>query len=144
MFRKESMETAAQTEDMRETVISRTASFSGTLKSDSTIKVYGSVEGEIESTGSVIIGKAARVVAKIGAKDIGVAGTVIGNVSAQGRLEIYSGGSVLGDIASANLMISDGATFIGQCLMAAPEQDTLLLDRPKDSAVVDDQPSRHE
>ncbi|MBM2826141.1 MAG: hypothetical protein HW403_205 [Dehalococcoidia bacterium] len=131
MFRKEEMESAAKLEDWRETVISHNTSFSGVLKADGAVRVYGNLDGEIETTGSVIIGKAARVSANITGKDIGIAGTVIGNVMAQGRLEIYSGGRVLGDIASNSLKISDGAIFIGQCLMMIPDRETLLLEKPR-------------
>ena len=132
MFWKEDMESAAKLEDWRETVISHNTSFTGVLKADGAVRVYGTLDGEIETTGSVVVGKAARVEANITGKDVGIAGTVVGNVIAQGRLEIYSGGRVLGDITSSSLKISDGAIFVGQCIMKAPDREALLLDRPRE------------
>src|SRR5687768_14609001 len=87
---------AANVIDHRETVFSNNTSFSGTLKSDKPVRIYGAFDGTIEAAGPVIIGKTARVLASITAHDVGVAGIVIGNIVVAERLEIYAGGKVYG------------------------------------------------
>ena len=131
MVRKPSFASAAG-EDDGETVITRTTNLEGTLKSDSTVRIYGVFEGVIETAGTLIIGKAARVAANISAQHVGVAGMVKGNIAAIGRVEILSGGRVYGDIIAASLRIEEGAFFTGQSLMKTKEEQ-LLLEAPSEA-----------
>ncbi|MBI4302206.1 MAG: polymer-forming cytoskeletal protein [Chloroflexi bacterium] len=104
----------AKDEGKGETIISKTCNFEGILKSDGEIKVYGSVQGEIETASSLFVGKGARVLANVAAQNVGVAGMLKGSVSAVGRVEILSGASVYGDIVASSLRIEEGAVFSGQ------------------------------
>src|SRR5438094_1968001 len=113
MFRKQGIDALAKIDDLTDTVIAQSANLSGCLKSDGAIRIYGLFEGDIESTGIVIIGKAGKVNGNIIGKDVAIAGIVVGNVNASGKIEIYEGGKVLGDITSDNLKIDDGALFSG-------------------------------
>ena len=121
MFKIDSLVQAANIIDHTETVFSRNTTFSGSLKSDGNIRIYGTFDGEIETAGSLTVGKAAKVVATISAHDIGIAGTVIGNITAVDRLEIYAGGRVYGNVVARALRIEDGALFSGKSTM--PDQD---------------------
>ena len=119
---------AANVLDHKETVFSHNTSFSGVLKSDRPVRIYGVFDGQIETAGPVIIGKTARVMATITAHDVGVAGTVVGNITATERLEIFAGGRVFGDVVARSLKIEDGAIFTGQSTMRDPNGDPTLLD----------------
>ncbi|MBI4300858.1 MAG: polymer-forming cytoskeletal protein [Chloroflexi bacterium] len=131
MFRRgSSFEVNAHADDAGETIINRDTSFQGTVKSGSGIRIYGTFEGEIETTGTLIIGKSAQVVAAINAHDIGVAGTVRGNLSAKGRVEMFAGGKVYGDIEAASLRIEEGALFVGQSLMKDRSSQPYLIEAP--------------
>ncbi len=132
MFRKQGTEALAKIKDWSDTVIAQNATLNGCLKTDGAITVYGLFEGDIESTGTVIVGKSGRVNGNITGKDIAIAGIVVGNISASGKIEIYDGGRVLGDIVSSNLKIEDGALFSGQSSMKLPSTETLLLQSPKE------------
>lgn len=121
---------AADIIDHHETVFTRNTSFSGTLKTDGPVRIYGTFNGDIETTGALIIGQAARVGATIIAQEVGVAGTVVGNITATERLEIYAGGRVFGDVVTRALKIEDGAIFSGQSTMPQPEPDPFLLEAP--------------
>ncbi len=132
MFKKQGTDALAKMEDSTDTVIAQSATLNGCLKSDGLVRVYGTFEGDIESTGTVIVGKAGKVKGSIAGKDIAIAGTVLGNISASGKIEIYEGGKVLGDIISTNLKIEDGALFSGQSSMKLLSTETLLLESPRD------------
>ncbi len=114
--------------DHGETVFTRNSSFSGMLKSDGEIRIYGVFEGDIETTGALVIGHTARVTGSVIAHDVGIAGTINGNINAYGRVEIYNGGRVYGDISSSGLRIDDGAVFTGQSTMREEDPDPFLLE----------------
>jgi len=53
------------------------------------------------------------VEADISATSLQVAGSVIGNVSANDRVDLLQGGRLVGDVRAARVTIADGATFKG-------------------------------
>ena len=76
--------------------------------------IDGSVDGTIELKGrKLTVGAAAKVVADIHARDVVVFGYVKGDVRAIGRIEIKKDGSVIGNLATAQIMMEDGADFKG-------------------------------
>lgn len=137
MFKSDPLSQAANIVDHGETIFTRNTSFNGSLKSDGPIRIYGTFDGDIETAGSLIVGKAAKVVATITARDVGVAGTVVGNITALERLEIYSGGKVYGDVVARALKIEDGAIFSGQSTMRGEDPDPFLLETPYRSQITD-------
>ncbi len=128
--RKEKSPSFAVSADKIETTIGPTADFNGHLKSDAGIRIDGAFEGLIETTGNAIIGEGAKVLADISARNVSVAGTVKGNITASGRLEILSSGRVWGDIHVASFLIEEGGVFRGQSLMQAGDEQ-LLIDAPR-------------
>lgn len=76
--------------------------------------IDGSVEGTIRlDEWKVTVGPTAKLTADINARDVVVYGYVKGNVRAKGRIEIKKNGSVIGNLATAQIMIEDGANFKG-------------------------------
>ncbi len=72
------------------------------------------VEGSIRLTGrKLTVGANARIIANISAGEAVVYGSVKGNISATERIEIKKNGSVVGELATARIMIEDGAFFKG-------------------------------
>ena len=59
------------------------------------------------------VGMAAKLNADINAREVVVYGCVQGNVYATGRIETKKGGSVIGNLRTAQAMIDDGADFKG-------------------------------
>jgi cytoskeletal protein CcmA (bactofilin family) len=72
------------------------------------------VEGSVRLTGrKLIVGANARIIANIAAGEVVVYGSVKGNVCGTERIEIKKNGSVVGELATARIMIEDGAYFKG-------------------------------
>jgi cytoskeletal protein CcmA (bactofilin family) len=115
-----------------ETVVGSTTSIEGAvLKSDGNLRIDGSVEGEIEIAGGLIVGKTGRVIANIKASQVFVAGAIKGDVEAPGGLEITKSGKVFGNITVGNLQIEQGGIFRGQSFMGGEGlQEPLLLESP--------------
>jgi cytoskeletal protein CcmA (bactofilin family) len=74
------------------------------------------------------VGPNAHVSGEITASEVVVLGKVNGNLQASGRIEIKKHGSVVGDLATARIMIEDGAYFKGAIEIARKAQPNLDLD----------------
>jgi cytoskeletal protein CcmA (bactofilin family) len=105
----------------------------GGITAQGTVRVDGSVEGDVEATGNVIIGKEGRVQGMIKGHSVLVAGQVRGNITTANRLEIVSTGKVWGDVTAPTLLIEEGALFSGRSLMHGPE-DTPPEDNAQSNA----------
>jgi cytoskeletal protein CcmA (bactofilin family) len=117
-----------------ETVIGANTRFVGTLTSDGNIRIDGSVEGDIEVLGNLIIGESGRVIATVKAQNVHVSGAVKGEVTATDKLEISPTGKVWGDIATAALQIDPGGLFRGQSTMSSNLDEPLMLEAPSSGA----------
>lgn len=114
-----------------ETIIGVNTRFVGTLTSDSNIRIDGSVEGDIEVLGSLIVGETGRVIATIKAQNVHVSGAVKGEITAVERLEISPTGKVWGDITTSTLNIEPGGLFRGQSSMTTNLDEPPLLEAPR-------------
>jgi len=97
------------------TNLSKDTHFKGSLTFDRTLKIEGSFEGDITTSGTLLIGKEAEVKAQIHAKTLILEGTIIGNVTVEERLHLKSSAKLIGDIKTGKLVIEEGATVSGQC-----------------------------
>lgn len=116
-----------------ETVIGANTRFVGTLTSDGNMRIDGSVEGDVEVLGNLIVGETGRVIATIKAQNVHVSGAVKGEVTAMDKLEISPTGKVWGDITVAALQIDPGGLFRGQSTMSANIEEPLMLEAPGSS-----------
>jgi cytoskeletal protein CcmA (bactofilin family) len=114
-----------------ETVIGANTNIVGTLKSDGNIRIDGTVEGDIEILGNLIIGETGRVIATVKAQNVHVSGAVKGEITAVEQLEISPTGKVWGDITTAALHIEPGGLFRGQSAMSTNIDEPLLLEAPR-------------
>lgn len=86
----------------------------GELRADEDLTVEGSVEGKIElGDHSLWISPHGNVRAEVRARDVIVAGTLIGRITASERVEIKMSASVEGSIKCPRVVIVDGARFNG-------------------------------
>lgn len=86
----------------------------GELIGHEDLKIEGKIEGAISLGGYRLnVGSTAHIHAHIVAREVVVAGEVIGNVNAPERIELKKGGSIVGDLTTARIVIEDGAFFKG-------------------------------
>ncbi|MEI8306892.1 MAG: polymer-forming cytoskeletal protein [Chloroflexales bacterium] len=114
-----------------ETIIGANTRFQGSLTSDGNMRVDGSVEGDIEVLGNLIVGETGRVIATVKAQNVHVSGAVKGEITATEQLEISPTGKVWGDITAAALHIEPGGLFRGQSAMTTTSDEPLLLEAPR-------------
>lgn len=107
-------------EPPKSTVIAVGASVSGTLRGEGIIQVEGTVEGEIELKGAVIVTPTGLIKGPVTADVIRIAGRIEGGITAKERLLLQKDGSIEGDITTPTLEVEDGGRFNGRCTMPAP------------------------
>jgi cytoskeletal protein CcmA (bactofilin family) len=105
-----------------QSVIGPQTSFSGTLRSETAVRILGAVDGEIISTQSIAIEESARVKARVTAETVTVAGEVNGEIQCVGRVEILPSGRVHGEIQAGTLVMQEGAFFEGNLKMGATSE----------------------
>lgn len=112
--------------ELKETVISPDAEFKGSLKFKDSLRIDGTFEGEIDSQGTLFVGKTGAVKAEIHVGNIIVEGKIEGNVTCDDKIELRSTAKIFGDIQAARLTIAEGVNIVGKCSVSSqkttPEQ----------------------
>jgi len=103
--------------DEIETVIGKETKIKGNITAGGSIRIDGTLEGDLAAAGHVIIGESGVIKAAIKAKSVTVAGTVTGNLDVIERLELLPTAKIHGDIVAGVLVVGEGAVFTGNCIM---------------------------
>lgn len=90
----------------------------GKLSFDTVVSIDGKLGGEIFSSKALFVGASGQVDAQIEVAALVVRGVVRGNIKATERIEILSGGQLLGDVLTPVLVMEEGCVFSGNCVMA--------------------------
>lgn len=98
-----------------DTLIGKSTIFEGTVNAEGTIRLDGKVNGGLDIIGNLIVGEEGAVKGNIKAENAFVAGVVEGNVIATSQLHITHTAKLIGDITVKNVIIDEGAIFIGNC-----------------------------
>lgn len=109
-----------------ETVVGANTDLEGNIRTTESLRIDGRIKGEI-SADCVVVGDAGVILGDVTANKVTVGGKVKGNISATVSLELLPKGQILGDIRTSKLIISDGATFEGNCQMIKGEGQVLEL-----------------
>jgi cytoskeletal protein CcmA (bactofilin family) len=104
-------------EDTQDTLLGAGSRVSGRLFFDGNVRVSGLVEGEICVTGALVVEPSGEIKANIDAGTVVVQGRVLADVTAREILEISEGGTVLGNVSAARLIVCEGGTLDGHCAM---------------------------
>ncbi|HEX5164261.1 MAG TPA: polymer-forming cytoskeletal protein [Thermomicrobiales bacterium] len=102
-------------------VIAADSVWSGTLRAQGSLQIFGEVEGELAANNEIFVAEGARVNARIAAQVIIVAGTVDGTLECSGRLEVLPSGRVSGEVFAPTLVVHEGATVDGDLKMQVAE-----------------------
>lgn len=86
------------------------------------LHVDGKVMGEVNCTGSLVVGKEGVVEGNVSAGNVSLSGILRGNINAGEKVEILSKAKMYGDISTKGIAIEDNAVFIGRCMMEDPAQ----------------------
>ena len=94
--------------------IGRSILIKGRIESQQDLYIDGEVQGTVDVPSSrLTIGPNGRARAGAKAREIDVFGAVDGNVESSEKVCVRTGGSLVGDVKTAGIMIEDGAYFKG-------------------------------
>jgi cytoskeletal protein CcmA (bactofilin family) len=97
--------------DAIEVILGPRASFSGVLRSETSVRIDGAVEGgQIETPANVILTEAARVQCDITAKTVSIRGMYRGTIRAD-RVELLAGSQVAGVINVVSFYMDEGVVL---------------------------------
>jgi cytoskeletal protein CcmA (bactofilin family) len=91
--------------------------FQGQLKFDGSVRIDGRYGGEIQSTGTLVVGEGGRVEAEVHCATLIVSGEVVGNIHAANRVEALAPARLSGNIETPVLVINEGVHFEGHVRM---------------------------
>ncbi|GJL61240.1 MAG: hypothetical protein NPIRA03_40970 [Nitrospirales bacterium] len=83
----------------------------GVMSGDGKMRIDGALEGEIHSSGSVIVGEEGAVDADIQAESVVAQGLITGNVTAKKSLHLKSSAVVKGSVKTPYLSMEEGAVL---------------------------------
>lgn len=99
-----------------ESFVGMNSHFKGDIQSKGTLRIDGSVEGNVD-TDWLILGEKALLKGDVSARGIIVGGKIEGALTAKEILEIKPKGQVIGDITTPKLMVSEGGILEGRSSM---------------------------
>jgi cytoskeletal protein CcmA (bactofilin family) len=96
--------------------------FQGHLKFDGTVRIDGLYRGEIQTSGTLLIGEGARVEADVNCGTLIVNGEIQGDIKATNRVEALAPARIIGNVFSPVLVINEGVFFDGNSRMETPAE----------------------
>jgi cytoskeletal protein CcmA (bactofilin family) len=99
------------------TIISHGVKLEGKLSSGGSIRVDGTIQGDIISQANVTVGEQGDVSGQINATSVTVGGKVVGSVNAKEKIIMESKANLKGDIFTKILVVEAGARFDGKSNM---------------------------
>jgi len=107
----------------------------GGLNCEETVRVYGKVEGPVRMSASIVVGKGGRVMGDVEGREVAVAGTVLGNIVVEQRLELRETGRIKGDIRAGRMKMDQGARFEGHLRVGNAAADGAASSGPRQGLV---------
>lgn len=102
-------------------LISSGTDITGDVKSSGDLRIDGTLNGNLNTKGKVVIGPTGRVNGEVICKNSEVSGTVEGKITVHQLLILKVSSKIFGDIITAKLSIEPGAIFSGNCKMSDNE-----------------------
>jgi cytoskeletal protein CcmA (bactofilin family) len=104
-------------------LISTGTDITGDIKSNGDIRIDGSLTGNLNTKGKVVIGPTGKVKGEIICKNSEVAGIIEGKIMVGQLLNLKASSKIVGDIVTVKLSIEPGAVFSGNCKMSETENN---------------------
>jgi cytoskeletal protein CcmA (bactofilin family) len=121
----------SETDNTTINLISNGTDITGDIKSNGDIRIDGSLTGNLNTKGKVVIGPTGRVNGEVICKNSEVSGVIEGKIIVGQLLNLKASSRIQGDIVTAKLAIEPGARFSGTCNMSDTEENGGALSKEK-------------
>ena len=103
-------------------VIESTTKIVGDIVSKADFRIDGIVEGNITTTGKVVVGKSGKISGKLNCSNADVSGSISGHIQISETLSLMSESYIQGDITTAKLSVEEGAQVDATIVMKTGKQ----------------------
>lgn len=103
------------------TIIAKDVVVDGDLIAAGSVRLDGTVEGNVKVGGHLLVGVTGKVHGDLEASSTAIGGEVLGNVTALAKTELTATARVIGDIRTDVIVIDEKAIFQGRCDMNQEE-----------------------
>ncbi|MFA5850623.1 MAG: polymer-forming cytoskeletal protein [Bacteroidales bacterium] len=97
--------------------ISNGTDFQGTLISQCDIRIDGSFEGKLTTTGKLVLGESARLFGDVVCRSCDIWGVMEGKLLVREVFGLKKSGSITGNVGCQKIFIEEGGVFNGSCKM---------------------------
>ncbi|AAC65044.1 MULTISPECIES: bactofilin family protein [Treponema] len=104
------------------TLIGAGSRISGNVVVPGSVRIEGDVDGDVITTGHVVIGKRARVRGVIRVGSIIVGGMVEGDIVASEAVQVLPSGVILGAVLTRKIVVDEQAFLDGFCYAVADQE----------------------
>lgn len=124
-------------------LIGASAVFSGKLAGEGNFEIYGSVEGDSDIKGTLVLHESGYWKGSIVAKNAVIAGVVNGDIMVREKLELTSTAQIKGNVVGGIVAIAEGAVFDGEIHITKKEHIKFFNER-RNCLAVERQPVKVE
>jgi cytoskeletal protein CcmA (bactofilin family) len=124
-----------ETDNTAINLISTGTDIIGDVKSSGDIRIDGSLTGNLNTKGKVVIGPTGKVKGEVLCKNSEVAGIIEGRIIVGQLLNLKASSKINGDIITAKLSIEPGALFTGNCKMSETDINAAGFTKEKEPEV---------
>lgn len=97
--------------------------FTGKLNFQGSVRIDGEFVGEIESEGTLLLGKDSKIEGTVNVGEMSLSGNFTGDVVAKRNVTIHRDGILKGKVQCPSLIVEDGAVLDGTIQMIKKESD---------------------
>lgn len=90
----------------------------GTIIADSDIRIDGTVEGDLQCSGKVVIGEKGHLKGTVECQNAEIMGSLEGKIAIKHTLALRATGKIQGEVKTQTLIVEPNAVFNGSCSMA--------------------------
>ena len=103
-------------------VIESSTKIVGDIISNADFRIDGTVEGNITTTGKVVVGKSGKITGKLSCSNADISGSISGQILISETLSLLSESYIQGDITTAKLSVEEGAQVEASISMKSGKQ----------------------
>ena len=103
-------------------VIESSTKIVGDIISKADFRIDGNVEGNITTTGKVVVGQSGKITGKLSCSNADISGSISGHILISETLSLMSESYIQGDITTAKLSVEEGAQVDATIVMKTGKQ----------------------
>lgn len=104
-------------------IIAKGTKIVGDFFSEGDLRVDGTIEGNINTPGKVVVGKAGQIKGKLQCNNAYFEGQLSGSIELTGTLTLKESAHIEGEVVTQKLAVEPGATFNVTCVMKTTVKD---------------------